>query len=484
MLRGAGTRGIPEIPAGSSFSNTKSLEFDGVDDEVYCGTYDDFFSSRSPDTKISISFWFKTSPSGDAHPKYFFSCANYSNGLIGYIKSGIVYFGASSSTLATSTSTYDDGLWHHYLGVWDNLGATPTRLWIDGILVGTNTNTRIYNFNEKPFYLGRETNGAWYMCYAGNLDEFAIWEGDMSGDVAAIYNLGTPNDLTSLSPTAWYRMGENSTFKTPQILMPENTNKDKVSNYSMAFDGVDDSVATGYTGAVTSLSLWFKPDATITTSSFSGALIGFQDGLHYAGIYLGDFTSGINNELITVATNSTTNKSYYAQAAGTINTDWHHLAISHNGTQYNIYLDNINVFTANYLGDVALITATRGDIGSRVLGASISAPFAGLIDEVAIFNYELTPTNVATIWGGGTPNDLTSLSPVAWWRMGEEATFVYNVNPDGTWTIPDQAGSNDGTSNNLMADSARVGTAPSSSNNAVSFNMDAADIDTETPPNP
>jgi hypothetical protein len=266
--------------------------------------------------------------------------------------------------------------------------------------------------------------------------------------------------------------------------MPENTNKDKVSNYSMEFDGIDDSVATGYTGAVTSLSLWFKPDATITTSSFSGALIGFQDGLHYAGIYLGDFTSGINNELITVATNSTTNKSYYAQAAGTINTDWHHLAISHNGTQYNIYLDNINVFTANYLGDVALITATRGDIGSRVLGASISAPFAGCIDEVAIFNYELTPTNVATIWGGGTPNDLTSLSPVAWWRMGEEATFVYNVNPDGTWTIPDQAGSNDGTSNNLMADSARVGTAPSSSNNAVSFNMDAADIDTETPPNP
>ena len=34
MLRGAGTRGIPEIPAGSSFTDTYSLNFDGTDDQV------------------------------------------------------------------------------------------------------------------------------------------------------------------------------------------------------------------------------------------------------------------------------------------------------------------------------------------------------------------------------------------------------------------------------------------------------------------
>ena len=31
MLRGAGTRGIPEIPAGSSYSNTYSLAFERSD---------------------------------------------------------------------------------------------------------------------------------------------------------------------------------------------------------------------------------------------------------------------------------------------------------------------------------------------------------------------------------------------------------------------------------------------------------------------
>ena len=84
-------------------------------------------------------------------------------------------------------------------------------MWIDGVLVGTDTSTRVNNFNEKPFYLGRETGGTGYKCYGGNLDEFAVWEGDMSGDVATIYNSGTPTDLTSLSPVAWYRMGDKVT---------------------------------------------------------------------------------------------------------------------------------------------------------------------------------------------------------------------------------------------------------------------------------
>ena len=34
ILRGTGTRAVPEIPAGSSFINTRSLSFDGTDDFV------------------------------------------------------------------------------------------------------------------------------------------------------------------------------------------------------------------------------------------------------------------------------------------------------------------------------------------------------------------------------------------------------------------------------------------------------------------
>ena len=59
--------------------------------------------------------------------------------------------------------------------------------------------------------------------------------------------------------------------------------------------------------------------------------------------------------------------------------------------------------------------------------------------------------------------------------MGEDATFG-----GGVWTVPDSVGSNDGTSNAMTIED-RVGSAPSSSNNAVSFNMDLIDRVEDTP---
>ena len=37
MLRGAGTRGVPEMPASSGFSSTYSFAFDGVDEVIDLG---------------------------------------------------------------------------------------------------------------------------------------------------------------------------------------------------------------------------------------------------------------------------------------------------------------------------------------------------------------------------------------------------------------------------------------------------------------
>jgi len=454
-----------------AFSSTKSLEFDGIDDYIDCGTYDDFFSSRSPDTKMSFSFWFKTSPSGDAHPKYFFSCANYTNGLNGYIKSGIVYFGTSSSTIATSTSTYDDGNWHHCLGVWDNLGTTPTRLWIDGVLVGTDTSTRVNNFNEKPFYLGRETGGTWYKCYGGNLDEFAVWEGDMSGDVATIYNSGTPTDLTSLSPVAWYRMGENSTFKTPQILMPENINKDKVSNYSMEFDGVDDNIDCGdlsaYDNGDFTFSCWIYKTTSaleyVWSNGGSSATAGFGIAINNVEkIWMKRFTRTID-----CATG-------YKNMGFTLN-NWHNIV--------GIYTDSTNTMEC-YVDGILKYTkvgaaSTNSASLDLIMGSTSPAgsyDFTGKMDEFSIFN---SVKAIGDIWDGtGKPTDLTGESGlVGYWRMGEEATYDAVASE---WTIPDQAGSNDGTSANMTIED-REGDAPDSENNALSYNMDAADIDPDTP---
>ena len=229
-----------------------------------------------------------------------------------------------------------------------------------------------------------------------------------------------------------------ASYQPPQWLVPNMGpgNINKVGNYSFQFDGIADYIDTGYTGAVTSCSLWFKPDATVTTGAFGGTLMGFEDGGQYSGIYLGSTVSAISDELITVFSNgSILNKSYYSQVGGTINTDWHHLVISGTGTQYNIYLDNVNVFTANYNGDVGLITATRFDIGCRILSGVINSPFPGLISEIAVFNYELEAGDVTTLYGdaaNGVGNPMALASPPVAYYKGDRAGF------GDEWAVPNQ----------------------------------------------
>lgn len=68
--------------------------------------------------------------------------------------------------------------------------------------------------------------------------------------------------------------------------------------------------------------------------------------------------------------------------------------------------------------------------------------FRGLIDEVSIFNSELSASDVETIYNSGTAYDLSSYSPVSWWRMGD------NDGGTGTTITNQGSGGNDGTLTN------------------------------------
>ena len=100
--------------------------------------------------------------------------------------------------------------------------------------------------------------------------------------------------------------------------------------------------------------------------------------------------------------------------------------------------------------------------------------FNGNIDDIAVFDSALSSGDVTTIYNSGVPNDLSSLSPVGYWRS-ENSTFSTN------WTVTDNgSGSNDGTSANMTIED-RVGDASNStSNNSVSFNMDEVDRESDT----
>jgi hypothetical protein len=81
----------------------------------------------------------------------------------------------------------------------------------------------------------------------------------------------------------------------------------------------------------------------------------------------------------------------------------------------------------------------------RVTPATSTGTYLGLVDEVSTYNRILTQEEITSI--SAAPTDLTSLSPVAWYRFEEGM---------GTTAIDSGSGGNDGTLTNGVAYSTNV----------------------------
>ena len=146
--------------------------------------------------------------------------------------------------------------------------------------------------------------------------------------------------------------------------------------------------------------------------------------------------------------------------------NWHHVVATFEpSTALKVYIDGVLEGT-----NTTSIPATiDNDPADWCIGAfynTTSFNYKGKACDVAIFDSTLSAANVASIYNNGRPGDLTSFSPVSWWKLGQNASF------DGSnWTTPDLINSNDGTSSGMGA-SALVGDAPQSFANGLSVSMD------------
>ena len=226
------------------------------------------------------------------------------------------------------------------------------------------------------------------------------------------------------------------------------------STYSFVFDGTDDYIDCGTLlktylelGDSFSFSVWFKIDVGGTEQSLVDNLGGTNLGVQLRA------TSANRVRLIIVNNGFT----YIYRDSSVLNTTtWYHVCGTYDGSNtlagINIYIDgDLDNSTGGGQNTITTITSPE----SFTIGRG--GYFSGNIDEVAVFNIELSASNVTTIYNSGVPNDLSSLSPLSWWRMGEAATF------DGIrdWDLVDQgSGGNNATSQN-MAEDQRVTDVPS-----------------------
>ena len=196
--------------AAPSFTNTKSIALDGVDDKVDCGNP----SSLQITGNITLSAWFNTSSSNTQTIIGKDSINSNTRSFLLLVISGVVrftIFQSNSSSLIDGTSTVNDGNWHHVLAVND---GTDLKIYVDGVLEGTNSGGGgTIDNGTSDFNIGSRDASHQSIRFNGTIDEVAVWNSDQSANASAIG--GTiPTDLSAYNPLSWWRCGDGDTSPT------------------------------------------------------------------------------------------------------------------------------------------------------------------------------------------------------------------------------------------------------------------------------
>lgn len=230
---------------------------------------------------------------------------------------------------------------------------------------------------------------------------------------------------------------------------------------STSFDGVDefiDDVGTvsdfsfiQNTG-IFSISVWQK--LTDFSALDENTYMGNQNGaVNEAGfVYLHENRGGLRTiRMLITRTTGIVIDSVTTNDAITDN-DWHNIICTGDGTNVFYYIDNVKQTGSNTFGTLSSGDSTRILQIGRDNNAS-TLMMDGNLDEISIWNNQLSDAQATEIWNGGAPGDLENHSNrangVSWHRMGDDDIFP---------TIIDHFGSNNGTMTNMAANNFQLDT--------------------------
>jgi hypothetical protein len=258
------------------------------------------------------------------------------------------------------------------------------------------------------------------------------------------------------------------------------------NTYALSLDGTNDYVALadsndfsfgdGSSNSAFSYSFWVRVERASTNGFQHLISKGSSNTSEYLIQHMPPNSYGLNANSIYFAIypGSTSVVAVVESPANSINTNtWYHVVCTADGTGnrsgMKIYIDGVSqTLRTTGSSSLTMINSTSAlHFGAR----SQSTPdsyLQGKMDEIALFNSELSASDITSIYNSGAPGDISSLNPVGWWRMGD------NNSGSGT-TITDQgSGGNDATLVNGPTFSTDVPVAPSF-NNSGSLSYDGTD---------
>jgi len=200
-----------------------------------------------------------------------------------------------------------------------------------------------------------------------------------------------------------------------------------VNQYSVSFDGSDDYMNVPHDSSLNlssagTFSVWVNMNTTHTVdypylfAKWAGSDENYTFFTKVEGQTAGKFVMRYWDGTTALSSSTEINRG-----------EWVHLAATLDGSNLIYYVNG----SADNTVSMGMGTTNTGDLKIGIHPSDIR-PFPGLMDEVAIFNTALSASNITAIYNSGVPNDISSLSPVAWWRMGDgteagSGTTVYDM---------------------------------------------------------
>ena len=330
---------------------------------------------------------------------------------------GVWANGWDATTYDTPTHNIGDDKWHYV--VFQRTGATDSEFYVDGYLVSEkNNHVDQQAHGDQDILVGMLSGYGRY--FDGRIDELKIYNRALTANeilseyqridqnLIAYYKFNDTNGGAGIYDSA---RGHNGT-----LVNTANINaKGMWDSNALELDGDSDYVPITDSSAVSSLmqnigngnsysiSAWIKTSATTSTTTNwmpNDTIICLRQ--QTATSTNAPFSFGlVSNKLFFGRTPDYVNSDETISGVTTLNdSDWHHVAFTVNVNDVVLYVDgevdNQATFTTA-VGDTSVGTlASNLQIGARSTDAgAYSEYFHGLIDEVKIYDKELSATEIA-----------------------------------------------------------------------------------------
>lgn len=347
----------------------------------------------SVDTNFSIACWVKTTATGGGNQWY------NGMGLVDAEVAGVAAdfglalvgnkaaFGVGKTDVTiTSTSAINDGAWHHLTATLDT-SSGAMKLYVDGVLQTSSTGPAGARTAPAKFSLGSIAGTTGF--FNGSLDEVRVYNTLLSqSEITRLAGVGQTMVASYAFDTHAQDAGKHGNHGDPVAV---TYGPGKVGAGAAQFDGTGSfvKIPASVTGDF-SIAYWMKTTATGGTGQWwagkamvDAEVAGAAEdwGIALLGNKAG---FGVGNTDTTILSTTPVNDG-----------SWHHVVATRTGASgaMKLYVDG--ALQASATGATAPRAATSGiRVGASLNGGAF---FTGAIDELKIFNYPLSQTQVAAL---------------------------------------------------------------------------------------